>query len=214
MSPSLRPVPGLFIRPLRTRNEKMKVLGASRGGCEVILGLVAIVGVLSGFDFFLNDCRWDDPVLLLIIGSVLVMVFCLARIFGWSVLRQATTRILRSMFAVESCRMDAKPNRSRSFFSIAAWYALLAPLAATGGVYIGLAIRHSHVPQAYRYNPASDAFLGIAYLVSISSAFATYVSLFGISKYGTPIIWKSIVGLVLSCAVFFWVVNLSIPVPQ
>ncbi len=82
----------------------MKVFGASRRGCEVLLGLVAIVGVLSGLDFFLNDCRWNDPVLLLIISSALGVVFCLSRIFGWSVLlgycREAATSIAGSAFAV------------------------------------------------------------------------------------------------------------------
>jgi hypothetical protein len=87
-----------------TRDEKMKIIGASRSGCEVLLGLVAVVGVLSGLVFFLNDCRWNDPVLLLIIGSALGVVFCLSRIFGWSVLlgytREAATRITGSIFTV------------------------------------------------------------------------------------------------------------------
>ena len=82
----------------------MRVFGASTRGCEMLLGLLTIVGALSVYDFFLNDCRWNDPVLLLIGSSALGMVFCLYQIVGGSALlsyfSQVAARIRGSIFGV------------------------------------------------------------------------------------------------------------------
>ena len=59
------------------RPGEMKSFGASTRGYGAVLGLLTIVWALSVYDFFLNDCQWNDPVLLLTGGCVLAVLFCL-----------------------------------------------------------------------------------------------------------------------------------------
>jgi len=97
--------------------------------------------------------------------------------------------------------MNATLNPSRSFFSIAAWYAVFTPFVAAAAIGVGLAIgipdRHSHAGS-----PA-DFLFGTAACILLSSALASIVSLFGIRRHGwRVIVWKSIVGLILCCLVY------------
>jgi len=89
---------------------------------------------------------------------------------------------------------------NRSFFSITAWYAVIAPFVAAVIIGIGLVIVNSwHNSDS----PAGFLF-GTAACVLISSSLASIVCLFGIRRHGWQVIvWKSVVGLFLSCFVYF-----------
>ena len=87
----------------------------------------------------------------------------------------------------------------QSFFSVAAWYALVAPFVAAGIIRLGLSFG---IPRHPEGSPAGIAF-GIAACVLLSSGFASLVSLFVIPKHNPKIIvWMSMAGLLLSCLVF------------
>jgi len=96
--------------------------------------------------------------------------------------------------------MNTTTIPNRSFFSIAAWYAVFAPFVAAGimgiGLLIGIPDRHS--------DSSADYFFNTAALILASSALASIIGLFGIPRHGwRVIVWKSAVGFILSCIVYW-----------
>jgi hypothetical protein len=96
--------------------------------------------------------------------------------------------------------MNNTPNPNRSFFSIAAWYALITPLVviAVWGICVILALLF----VGYK-----DYFFETVIFVSafgpITSVAASIVSLFGIRRHGWRfIVTKSLGGFVLSYLIF------------
>lgn len=91
---------------------------------------------------------------------------------------------------------------SQSFFSIAAWYCLVAPFLAAGFALLVL-----HVEGPYdRFNPLpfpnQDQVEDIAFFICLSSFVLGVVSLFGIRRHGLRIIlWKMLPGILAS--IFF-----------
>ena len=98
--------------------------------------------------------------------------------------------------------MNKTPNHNRSFFSIAAWYALIAPLAAATIAGVGWLIFCflNFNPQSF---PADDFVLGGVAFFLVTSVIASIVSLFGIRRHGWRVIaWKSLGGFILSSLTF------------
>ena len=98
--------------------------------------------------------------------------------------------------------MNKVPNPNRSFFSIAAWYALIAPLAAAAIAGVGWLFFCFLI-----FNPGScpvfDLVLGAVAFFLATSVIASIVSLFGIRRHGwRVIVWKSLVGFILSSLTF------------
>jgi hypothetical protein len=105
--------------------------------------------------------------------------------------------------------MSATPNMGRSFFSITAWYGLFAPIVVASivgvGFLLGITDRLPPSPEQYMFGTVS--------CVLISSALASMVCLFGISKHGwRSIVWKSVLGLVLSFVAFMIVFSVFVPI--
>jgi hypothetical protein len=95
--------------------------------------------------------------------------------------------------------MDAKTNVGRSFFSVVAWYAVFASLAALACYGVGW---RNNIPDL-RYYSSPDYADNAASLLAITAFFASVASLFGIRRHGwRVIVWKALVGLLFSCLVF------------
>lgn len=95
-------------------------------------------------------------------------------------------------------------NPTRSFFSIAAWYAMYAAWAAAAITVICYWLVNFGFCQ--RLLPPVSFILGAIEIFSFTSIIASIVSLFGIRRHGwRAIVWKSLVGLVLSSITFFTV---------
>jgi len=107
---------------------------------------------------------------------------------------------------IKSGNMNATPNPNQSFFSIAAWYSLVASLVAAALLGISWKIE---IPDRNSYSLA-DVTEGAACLAAITSALASIVSLFGVRRHGwRVIVWKSLVGFVLSYFVFGELFNMG-----
>ena len=105
---------------------------------------------------------------------------------------------------IASTEMIAAKHQ-RSFFRIAAWISLVAPLATLGVVLIifSLSGHASFLP------PASRQFSGdlhtSALLVDVGSFVLGLFSLFGISRHGAALIlWKAVPGLIISGMLGFY----------
>jgi membrane protein required for beta-lactamase induction len=89
---------------------------------------------------------------------------------------------------------------NQSFFSIAAWYCLVAPFAVAGFAFTVL-----HVEGSYdRFNPIAsphqDQVEDILFFVCLSSLVLGIASLFGIRRHGVRVIlWKALLGILASC---------------
>lgn len=87
----------------------------------------------------------------------------------------------------------------RLFFSIAAWYCLVAPFLSAGFAFWIL-----HVEGPYdRFNPLpfpnQDQVEDIAFWVCLSSLASGIISLFGIRRHGWRVIlWKALLGILAS----------------
>lgn len=94
--------------------------------------------------------------------------------------------------------MKNTPNQNRSFFSMAAWYAVFAAVAAaasSGVIWIAL---FNDVFGATWENVINVAFVATLFFL-ITSILASVVSLFGIRRHGwRVIVWKSLAGCGLS----------------
>ena len=92
------------------------------------------------------------------------------------------------------------PSPKPSFFSIAAWYCWVAPLAATA-----IAITLFSKEGDTRHHPLGDPAVDIAFYVSISGLVLGVASLFGIRRHGARVIlWKALLGIVVSCLCGFY----------
>lgn len=95
--------------------------------------------------------------------------------------------------------MNNTPNPARSFFSIAAWYAVVGALTAAAISGLGWLSFISDSDFAFH---AMNFCFNAAMFVSITSGVASIVCLFGMRRHGWRVIlWKSLVGFVLSCLV-------------
>ena len=104
--------------------------------------------------------------------------------------------------------MNTKPNRERSFFSLSAWYALIAPLAAMtiAGVGWFVFVFLDFDRGSFR---AFEIVLGAMEFFLLTSVIAGIVSLFGIRRHGwRVIVWKSLAGIVLSSLIFIAICSL------
>jgi hypothetical protein len=87
-----------------------------------------------------------------------------------------------------------------SFFSIAAWYCLVAPFAAAGFASSATLKYSGHVSGQSESFPSLNDGLQIELLVCLSSFVLGGASLLGMPKHGTKVIlWKALVGIVASC---------------
>jgi len=102
--------------------------------------------------------------------------------------------------------MNITPNPARSFFSITAWYAVVAALAAAAISGVGWFI-FFYSDQGSSWSLFFDSSVAFTFVtadfVSLTSAVASFVCLFGLRRHGwRVIVWKSLVGFALSCLVF------------
>ena len=101
--------------------------------------------------------------------------------------------------------MNATPISKRPFFSIAAWYGLIAPFAAAA--IAGWILTPE--PSDIRHPRLSfDAVFGFVACILISSVLASITSLFGIRRHGARVIWwKALVGFLASCLLYLILVG-------
>jgi hypothetical protein len=92
------------------------------------------------------------------------------------------------------------PNIQRvqraTFYNLAAYYSLVTPLAMITSYVILCLIAHSNSDYAFLRD-----FLHHGILVLFSSVVAGIVGLFGIRHGAKGILWKSIIGIVVSCGI-------------
>jgi len=90
----------------------------------------------------------------------------------------------------------SEKKSSGSFFNLAAWYCLVAPIVY-GPIYVILYFKQ---PQN------SYEILGVVFWILAASLSAGIISLFGIPKLGAKkILWKALIGIVLGAIVEFFV---------
>ena len=102
--------------------------------------------------------------------------------------------------------MTANPiaGPRRSFFTWAATYSFVAPLA-TAAVTLGTLYGISNLG----YGP-SNFILSSGFIIVITSLISGFVSLFGIQRPGPHVrVWKALLGILLSCVVGFGIILLA-----
>ena len=90
----------------------------------------------------------------------------------------------------------------RSFFSVAAWYCLVAPFVAAGfgtTIFLKYYQYERWQPQSF---PTEYQAISITFFICLSSFLLGIASLFGISRHGIKVIlWKAVIGILASCFV-------------
>jgi len=85
-----------------------------------------------------------------------------------------------------------KPTASKcSFFSIAAWYCLIAPFTTYAIAWLAYLLEGDT-----RYHPFGDPALDVSFWACVSAVPLGVVSLFGIPRHGVKVIvWKALIGI-------------------
>jgi hypothetical protein len=105
--------------------------------------------------------------------------------------------------------MSDHVHPQQSFFSIAAWYSLLAPVIA--GIALVLLGSLGFFSRFDSPGIDPDTVLSFMAVVLLSSVVMSIISLFGIRRHGARVIlWKAALGILVSCIFYVGVAGFGL----